>query len=87
MGSAPYLGHAGIEAEAIDSVTLHPVCGYVEERFPKKYDIDTTEGVGKAVIYTKDAFDYWAKKFRARLDEINAKTKAEEKTWHVLHKR
>ena len=30
--------------------------------------------------YVKDAFDYWAKKFRTRLDGIHGKKKAEEKT-------
>jgi hypothetical protein len=92
-GSAPYLGHAAIEAEGLDSMTLEQVFAYVEKKFPKKYDVDTSEGAGKAITkgygqyfksykawaYTKDAFDYWAKKFRTRLDEIHGKKKAEEK--------
>jgi hypothetical protein len=87
VGSAPYLGHTAIEGEGLDSVTLEPVFSYVEQRFPKKYDVDTSEGAGKAIekgygqyfksykawAYTKDAFDYWAKKFRQRLDEVHGK--------------
>ena len=55
---------------------------------------DMSEGAGKAVTkgygqyfksykaraYTKDAFDYWAKKLRNRLDEISGKKKVTEKT-------
>lgn len=92
-GSAPYLGHTAIEGEGFDSMTLQPVFKYVEQRYPKKYNVDTSEGVGKAVTkgygqyfksykawaFTKDAFDYWAKKFRNRLDEIHGKKKPEEK--------
>ena len=92
-GSAPYLGHTAIEGEGLDSMTLEQVIAYVEQRYPKKYDVDTSEGLGKAVTkgygeyfksyqawaYTKGAFDYWAKKLRTRLDEIYGKKKAEEK--------
>ncbi len=93
-GSAPYLGHTAIEGEAIDSATLDQVYAYEEDRYPKKYDVDMSEGAGKAVTkgygqyfksykaraYTKDAFDYWAKKLRNRLDEISGKKKVTEKT-------
>lgn len=82
VGSAPYLGHAGIEAEGIDSVTLQPVFAYVDERYGKKYDVENPGSYFKAYKewgYVQQAFDYWAKKFRTRLDEINGKTKAEEK--------
>jgi len=92
-GSAPYLGHTAIEGEALDSITLEQLYAYVEDRYPKKYDVDMSEGAGKAVTkgygqyfksykawsYTKDAFDYWAKKLRTRLDEIHGKKKVEEK--------
>lgn len=86
-GSAPYLGHTAVEGEGVDSMTLEPVFSYLEQRFPRKYDVDTSEGVGSAIAkgygqyfksykawaYTKDAFDYWAKKFRQRLDEVHGK--------------
>jgi len=81
-GSAPYLGRAGIEAEGIDSVTLQPAFAYVDERYGKKYDAENPGSYFKAYTewgYVQQAFDFWAKKFRARLDEIHGKTKAEEK--------
>jgi len=81
-GSAPYLGHAGIEAEGLDSETLQPVFEYVDQRFGKKYDPENPGAYFQAYKewgYVKDAFDYWAKKFRQRLDEIHGKTKAAEK--------
>jgi hypothetical protein len=81
-GSAPYLGHAGIEAEGIDSETLLPVFSYVDERYGKKYDAENPGSYFKAYTewgYVQQAFDFWAKKFRARLDEIHGKTKVEAK--------
>jgi hypothetical protein len=81
-GSAPYLGHAGIEAEGIDSETLQPVFSYVDQRYGKKYDAENPGSYFKAYTewgYVKGAFDFWAKKFRDRLDEIHGKTKTEEK--------
>jgi len=83
-GSPPYLGRAGIEVEGIDSETLQPVFSYVEERRGKKYDVeDPAGGYFKGFSewgHVKKAFDFWAKKFRTRLDEIHGKKKAEEKT-------
>ncbi len=81
VGSAPYLGRAGIEAEGIDSETLQPVFSYVEERYGKKYDAEHPGSYFKAYSewgYVQQAFDYWAKKFRTRVDEIHGKTKKEE---------
>lgn len=81
-GSAPYLGRAAVEVEGIDSETLQPVFAYVEQRFGKKYDAENPGSYFKAYTewgYVKAAFDYWAKKFRTRLDEVHGKTKAEEK--------
>jgi hypothetical protein len=82
-GSPPYLGDTAIEVEVIDSETNEQLGAYVERRMPKKYNVDTGEGAGKAVKtyassyfksysewgYTKAAFDYWAKGLRKRLDE------------------
>lgn len=82
VGSAPYLGRAGVEAEGIDSETLQPVFSYVEERYGKKYDPENPGSYFKAYSewgYVQQAFDYWAKKFRTRLDEIHGKTTAEVK--------
>lgn len=82
-GSPPYLGRAGIEVEGIDSETLQPVFSYVEERRGKKYDVeDPAGGYFKGFTewgHVKKAFDFWAKKFRTRLDDANGKIKAEEK--------
>jgi len=81
-GSAPYLGNAGIEAEGIDSATLQPVFSYIDQRYGKKYDAENPGSYFKAYTewgYVQQAFDFWAKKFRTRLDDIHGKTKPEEK--------
>jgi hypothetical protein len=74
-GSPPYLGRAGVEVEGIDSETLLPVFSYVEERRGKKYDVeDPAGGYLKGFSewgHVKKAFDYWAKKFRGRMDEMH----------------
>lgn len=84
-GSSPYLGEAAIEAEGLDSISNTVVFAYVEKRLGKKYDVDMSKGAGEAVVhgygeyfkafttwgYAKGAMDYWAKKFRMRLDEIH----------------
>ena len=58
---------------------------YLERRIGKKYNVDLEEGVGSAIQkgassylkayttwgYAKGAFEYWAKKFRERLDEFH----------------
>jgi hypothetical protein len=80
-GSAPYLGYAGIEAEGIDSESLLPVFSYVDQRYGKKYDAENPGSYFKAYTewgYVQQAFDFWAKKFRTRLDEIHG-VKVEEK--------
>jgi hypothetical protein len=80
VGSPPYLGHAGIEAEGLDSETLQPVFEYVDQRFGKKYDPENPGSYFQAYKewgYVQQAFDYWAKKFRQRLDEIHGIKPAE----------
>lgn len=88
-GSSPYIGDAAIEAEFLDSVTNEQLGAYVERRIGKKYNIDMSDGAGSAVAkgfssygkayttwgYAKDAFDYWARKLRKRLDEAHGKGK------------
>jgi hypothetical protein len=90
-GSAPYLGDAAIEAMGLDSMTNDVLFEYVERKIGKKYDVDMSEGAGKAVTkgysnyfksyttwgYTKQAFDYWAQKLRQRLDEIPGRKPAQ----------
>jgi len=82
---SPYLGEAAIEAEGIDGMTGDLVFAYVERRIGKKYDVDMSKGAGQAVVhgygeyfksfttwgYAKGAMDYWAKKFRVRLDAVH----------------
>ena len=81
-GSAPYLGHAGIEAEGIDSETLQLVFSYVDQRYGKKYDAENPGAYFEAYKewgYVKQAFDYWAKKFRQRLDRNPGKEDPDER--------
>jgi len=81
-GSPPYLGRAAVEVEGIDSETLQPVFSYVEERRGKKYDAeDPAGGYLKGFSewgHVKKAFDYWAKKFRAHMDEMHGVTPKKE---------
>lgn len=82
VGSAPYLGHSAVEVEGIDSETLQPVFSYVEQRFGKKYDAENPGAYFDAYstwAYAQKNFDYWAKKFRARMDEAHGKKKVEDK--------
>ena len=81
-GSAPYLGHSAVEVEGIDSESLQPVFSYVEQRFGKKYDAERPTAYFDAYSswgYVKDNFDYWAKKFRTRMDEAHGKKVGEKK--------
>lgn len=87
FGSSPYVGDAAIEAEFLDSVTNEELVAYVDRRIGKKYDYDFHRGPVKFVTqaavsyaeayttwgYTKEAFDYWAKELRKRLDEAHGK--------------
>jgi hypothetical protein len=84
VGSPPYLGDTAVEIEVLDSETNEQLGAYVERKLPKKFDLDTSEGTGGAVKkaadsyfdsysdwgHTKNAFDYWAKGFRMKLDEL-----------------
>jgi hypothetical protein len=81
-GGTFYLGDTAIEAEFRDSLSNELLAAYVEKRFGKKYDIDTSQGAESAVNktvdsyarayttwgYAEQAFDYWAWKLRRRLD-------------------
>ncbi len=81
-GSPPYLGHSAVEVEGIDSETLQPVFSYVEQKFSKKYDAEKPTAYFDAYsswAYVKNNFDYWAKKFRTRMDEAHGIKKAEDK--------
>ncbi|HXX53161.1 MAG TPA: DUF3313 domain-containing protein [Thermodesulfovibrionales bacterium] len=85
FGSAPYLGDAAIEAMGLDSMTSSLLFEYVDRRIGKEFDINLNQGASQAASqgvsgmtnsltswgYTKQAFDYWAKKFRESLDRIH----------------
>ncbi len=81
-GSTPFVGHASIELEALDSESSEQVAAYIETRMGKKYN--WTQGVSTGVSdyvkaystwdYTKQAMDFWAKLIRQRLDESHGKT-------------
>jgi len=81
-GSTPFVGHASIELEALDSASSEQVVAYIETRMGKKYN--WTEGVSTGVSdyikaystwdYTKQAMDVWAALIRQRLDEAHGKT-------------
>jgi hypothetical protein len=73
-GGSPFIGHASVEIEALDSESHQQVAAYIETRAAKKFDVDLSDGVGSAVgkgvsgyagsfstwAYTKKAMDHWA---------------------------
>jgi hypothetical protein len=73
-GGSPFIGHASVEIEALDSESHQQVAAYIETRAAKKFDVDLSEGVGSAVgkgvtgyadsfstwPYTKETMDHWA---------------------------
>jgi hypothetical protein len=86
-GAAPYLGRTGIAAQFIDSQTGQVVAEFTDDRFGKKYVIDTSQGAAAALTtgvtdyvraystwaYAQQAFDAWAVQFRRRLDQIHGR--------------
>jgi len=82
VGSTPFVGHASIELEALDSESSEQVAAHIETRMGKKYN--WTQGVSRGVsdytkaystwAYTKQAMDFWAALIRERLDEAHGKT-------------
>jgi hypothetical protein len=73
-GGSPFVGHASVEIEALDSESHRQVAAYIETRAAKKLDVDLSDGVGSAVgtgvsgyansfstwAYTKKAMEHWA---------------------------
>jgi hypothetical protein len=73
-GGSPFIGHASVEIEALDSESHQQVAAYIETRAAKKFDVDLSDGVGSAVgkgvtgyadsfstwPYTKETMDHWA---------------------------
>lgn len=87
VGSAPYLGRTGIAAQFIDSQTNRVIAEYADTQVGRKYVVDTSQGVGGAITtgfsdyakaystwaYARQAFDGWARQFRARLDQAHGR--------------
>ena len=87
VGSAPYLGRTGIAAQFIDGQTGRVIAEYADTQVGRKYVVDTSKGVGSAITtgvsdyakaystwaYAKQAFDGWARQFRARLDQAHGR--------------
>lgn len=83
-GSTPYLGETGIEVQLLDGGTGQVLAEFADNRFGKKYDLDTSKSASAATkqwvngyvdsftswSYAKQAFDTWAKLFRQRFDEL-----------------
>ena len=83
-GSTAYLGQTGIAGSLIDSETRQVVAEYADNRVGRKYVVDTSGGVGKAVTsgvgdsvkaystwaYAHQAFDGWAADLRRWLDGV-----------------
>jgi hypothetical protein len=86
-GAAPYLGRTGIAVQFMDSQTGQVVAEFTDDRFGKKYVIDTSQGTVAAMTtgigdyvkaystwaYAQQAFDAWAAQFRRRLDQIHGR--------------
>jgi hypothetical protein len=86
-GAAPYLGRTGIAVQFMDSRSGQVVAEFTDDRFGKKYVIDTGRGAVSAVTtgvadyvraystwaYAQQAFDAWAAQFRRRLDQIHGR--------------
>ena len=87
VGSPPYLGRTGIAAQFIDSQTNQVIAEYADTQIGQKYVVDTSKGIGSAIstgisdytkaystwAYAQQAFDGWAQRFRARLDQIHGR--------------
>ena len=83
-GSTPYLGETGIEAQAIDGGTGQVLAEFADNRFGKKYDVDTSKnasGMAKQWVngyvdsfttwnYAKQSFDLWAGLIKKRFNEL-----------------
>jgi len=79
-----YLGDTSIEAEFLDGQTNRVVGQFVDNQAGRKFVVDTSGGLGGAIDtgvgnylhaystwgYAKQAFDYWAKRFRSALDRL-----------------
>lgn len=84
VGSAPYLGKTGIQAQFLDGATGQVVAEFTDTEMGRKYVAELDKGVPNAAEqwangyihsfttwgYAKDAFDRWAKWFRESFDHL-----------------
>src|SRR5438874_2392730 len=85
--SASTIAFSSSAVEFIDGETNAVVAEYADQRFGRKYVLNTSQGATQAVssaatnyldaystwAYAKQAFDQWAAQFRTRLDQINGR--------------
>jgi hypothetical protein len=83
-GSTPYLGETGIEAQVLDGGSGQVIAEFSDNRFGKKYDLDTSKGASGATkqwvngyvdsfttwSYAKQSFDLWAGLFKTRFNAL-----------------
>jgi hypothetical protein len=85
-GAAPYMGRTAVAAEFFDSQTGRIIGEYADTQFGQEYTFNTsassfaqanvkgTEESFSKWSYVHQAFDLWAKQFRARLDQAHGRS-------------
>ena len=68
-GVNAFVGKAAVEAEIVDSLSGMRIMAAVDERAGGR----TFKGSTKSWSDVKEAYDYWAERLRARLEELRAK--------------
>lgn len=82
VGTTPYLGYTGVEAQFINAGSREVVAEFTDMRVGKKYGADLAKGASDAAVkytkgyfdsftawgYAKEAFDMWAALIRERFD-------------------
>ncbi len=69
-GTHSFVGQASMEAEFLDSRTNERLAAVIDTKAGEKYKV--VKGMSKWG-HTKDAFNFWAKKLRERLDEFHGR--------------
>lgn len=70
VGSTPYLGQTGIEAQFLDGGSGEVVGEFADLQIGKKYNTSGYFDSFSAWAYAKEAFKLWSKHFRQRFDEL-----------------
>lgn len=69
-GTHTFVGQASVEMEVLDSKTNELLAAAIDKKAGKKYQV--VEGIQKWG-HVKDAFTFWAKRLRSRLDDLQGK--------------